>query len=301
MQIKCWGVRGSIPTPSNQTFESAEYGGNTTCYQIVSGNLLVVVDTGSGALKLGRELAALNRPMQIHLFYSHVHWDHIIGFPFFEPARRENCEIIIHTPRLAVSRVPHDSPFLFEQIFRKQQRPPFCPIPLSSLGARIQFVEFSPNSEMVLEDDQVRLAVQNVPVNHPGGCYGFRFIESKKASEDSERIGVICTDHEHGKDLHPAVQKLCEGASVLLYDAAFTTNEYEGIGTFSRKFWGHSTWERGLMEARAAGVDKLYLMHHEPIHDDEFIRSQIEQPCAEAAKDAGLFAACCREEQVIEV
>jgi len=262
MKIKLWGVRGSIPTPSSAAFVTSRYGGNTPCFSLRIPGQLVIFDAGSGLRSLGLELAK-EMPVKATIIFSHVHWDHIQGFPFFIPAFVKGNSFDLYGPRL------HPDPgfvgSVIEQTLRNQQESLNFPVQLKDMPARMTFADLEDGGCVELEGTESKLVITAGAMNHPGGCFGYRIEEHR---QDVVKTLVYCTDTEHLAKNNPKIQKLARNADVLLYDSQYTEDEYNGVNGMPRKGWGHSTALRGIREATEAGVRNLLLTHHDPLHDD---------------------------------
>ncbi|MEI2300999.1 MBL fold metallo-hydrolase [Ensifer sp. MJa1] len=243
--VTFWGVRGSIAC-SGDAF--ARYGGNTACVEAQIGGTSFILDAGTGLMPLGRRMAGAE-PAACHILLSHAHWDHICGFPFFAPCYDPRWRIHVHAGNMAANGG-------VRQVLMGQMQAPYFPAPLSAMAADIRFTDFDPGETLILGDG---VTVRTAPLNHPGGCTGYRLEWAGKSL-------AYITDNEvppGGND--PAIA-LMQDVDLVLFDAAYTQAEYE-----SRKGWGHSTWQEGVRLARAAGARKLVLIHHDPAHDDEFM------------------------------
>lgn len=273
-QVRFWGVRGSIPTPGPAT---RLVGGNTSCIEVRIGDQVIILDAGSGVRGLGEQLIAENVTKATFLF-SHVHWDHILGFPYFRPAAKSGSELVMFGERKAGIGI--------DEILEYQASQAHAPAVVPGKGARLQFEEVRPGDELQVGAASVRVA----RMNHPDGCIAFRIEHGGKAI-------VYATDTEHLSDgVDRNLLALCEGADALVYDSMYTDEEYRGEIGGSKKGWGHSTWTDGIRIARAAGVEHFVLFHHDPSHDDRFI-TRLEK---EARKDfAGAIAS--REQMVIDL
>lgn len=244
--IRFWGVRGSIPCPGPETLW---YGGNTPCVEMRVGGKLLIFDGGTGLRMLGRSLSA-QAPITAYLFFSHLHWDHIQGLPFFEPAFRKGNTLFLY------GRVG-DSTGLLDQYLIGQMQDPHFPIPMAEMKADLRFVAVNPGTPISFDDIIVRTA----SLNHPGGAIGYRV-------EWRGRSAAYVTDTEHYADrLDARVLELARNADVLIYDAMYTDEEYNA----GRKGWGHSTWQEAVKMARTAEARRLVLFHHDPAHDDAFL------------------------------
>ena len=251
MIIRFWGVRGSAPSGNRGT---AGVGGNTTCVEVRCGDELIIFDSGTGIRNLGMKLLG-EMPIKGHIFYSHVHRDHIQGFPFFIPLYIPGNEFDIYGGT--------SLPTPIEEVLNQQMTPPCFPVKMDTLGAKINYHGIKPGNVIEGENFKVTLA----PLYHPNGSYGYRI------DYDGRSI-VFATDCEHreGK-LCEGLSKLCENTDLLIYDAQYTEAEYYGKdGQMPRIGWGHSTWNEAVKMAEAAKVDRLILFHHDPSHNDDFVK-----------------------------
>ncbi|UCF98018.1 MAG: MBL fold metallo-hydrolase [Spirochaetaceae bacterium] len=255
MKIKIWGCRGSIPSPGCDT---NVYGGNTTCVEVrLEDGSLIVIDAGTGMRCLGIELLETGEPKQIHLLLTHAHWDHLQGFPFFVPAYLEGYSIIVRGgPRARKS---------LEGFLAHQLDPPYFPVPFRDLKARFDFQQEDGRSLSI-----GGVEILPIPLKHPNGGYGYKFIENGKTF-------VFLTDNEIGFD-HPgglsdsAYADLCRNADLLLHDGQYTQKEYE----ISRG-WGHSTFEAVTELGITADVRRMGIFHHDPRHLDQDLDRYIEE------------------------
>ena len=245
IRLKFWGVRGSTPTPQ---LENLRYGGNTSCLELrLPDNQSIIFDAGSGLRNLGATLLkeADGAALDLKVFLTHFHWDHIQGIPFFAPLFRAGNRVTFHS---------HCNGSL-EETLEGQMARPYFPIDLASVAARREFVEL--DSQAVSFSG---ITVRPFPLNHPQGAVGYR-IESGKT------VIVYATDLEHGHDrLDRVLRDNATGADLLIYDAQYTPEEYGGY-----RGWGHSTWAEGVQVAKEAGAKQLLLFHHDPSHDDSFL------------------------------
>jgi phosphoribosyl 1,2-cyclic phosphodiesterase len=247
--INFWGVRGSIACPGANT---VRYGGNTPCVEMLVDGYRLIFDAGTGIHVLGQSLLQ-QLPVSGHLFFSHSHWDHIQGFPFFSPAFMEGNEFDIYG-----GVIPHG--VTIEHRLHDQMTQPNFPVPLQVMGANLRFHNLDYGDRVKLGDVTVLTGL----LNHPGGAMGYR------VSWQDYAVAYI-TDTEHlstGLDLQ--VLDLVDQADVLIYDATYTDEEYHHPRT-SKVGWGHSTWQEAVKIAQAAQVKKLVIFHHDPSHDDDFM------------------------------
>lgn len=288
MQIDFWGVRGSIPTPSTADFVTSRYGGNTTCVSVRIPGQTVIFDAGSGLRGLGLQLSK-EMPVHCTFFFSHVHWDHIQGFPFFIPAFVPSNTLQLYGPKFK-DRTGNGS--LLETALRNQQDSLNFPIQLSDMPAKMTFADLNEGASVELQGTRGKLIVSCGQLNHPGGCFGYRVEEHEPGMP--VRVFVYATDTEHFATNNPTLQTLAKDADVLYYDAQYTDEEYSGRVGIPKKGWGHSTWLRGIQEAKAAGVKELLLTHHDPLHDDWAV-ARIESDARREGMKLGLHVQAAYE------
>lgn len=251
MEIEFWGVRGSIPVPGPTT---VRYGGNTSCVRARLAGGDIVFDAGTGIRELGRAMMKAGGPSRIDLFLSHVHWDHIQGFPFFAPAMKRGVDICIHGM--------NSQERTLESVVEGQMEGPTFPIGLKQMGANIDFLAMDEDAILPLETESGKPwgSVSCTRLNHPNGVFAYRVVE-----EISGASLVYATDTEHVEGrVDQTLVRLAHGADVLIYDGMFTSEEYPG-----RRGWGHSTWDEGFKVAMQANVKKLVVFHHDPARDDD--------------------------------
>lgn len=297
MKITFWGVRGSIPTPSTPTFSTVKYGGNTTCFQIESGDLMVILDGGSGMRLLGLSLLK-QMPVRAKILFSHVHWDHIQGFPFFTPGFIKGNEFDMYGPTL--HNLKGGIGTSLENTLRGQQNEINFPAQLDHMQSALKFTDLVEGQTVRFDASDAYILITPYLLNHPGGCFGYRFEEHREDENGKEKVKTlaICADTEHLADLNPNVQKLAKNADLLVYDGQYTDEEYEGKKGPSRKTWGHSTYTYGIKEALAASARRVVITHHDPTHDDAFIDG-MEEAAARLAAKSGILLTFAREGQTL--
>lgn len=246
--IRLWGVRGTSASPGSET---VRFGGNTSCVEVRCGGKLFILDAGSGIRKLGNDLVQKGIVEGVILF-SHLHWDHIQGFPLFRPFYAPGNRFEIYGERKATGTM--------EQIMAGQMSYPYFPVPLEVMRAEKHFYDISAGQTLTFGD----VAVKTSPNNHPMGCLAYRF-------EYKGKSFVYATDTEHYTCLDQNLIQAAHKADLFIYDTNYTDEEYSGQVGFSRIGWGHSTWQEGCKLAEAAGVGQLILFHHDPDHSDDFM------------------------------
>jgi phosphoribosyl 1,2-cyclic phosphodiesterase len=248
-QIKFWGVRGSIPCPGSET---VRYGGNTSCVEMQVGRERLIFDGGTGLRLLGQSLMA-ESPVKAHLFFSHSHWDHIQGFPFFIPA-------FIRGNTFKIYAVPSPNGVTMKQRLHDQMSHPNFPVPLQIMRADLEFYNLEMGETLHCGD----VTVETRPLNHPGEAVGYRVNWQGLSA-------AYITDTEHFPDrLDDNVLALAWQADVMIIDATYTDEEYNDP-KYSKVGWGHSTWQQAVKIAQAAQVKQLVLFHHDPAHNDDFL------------------------------
>jgi phosphoribosyl 1,2-cyclic phosphodiesterase len=247
LRIKFWGVRGSCASAGPET---AEVGGNTSCVEVTAGETRIVLDAGTGLRALGAELMRRGGPVEVALLFSHFHWDHIQGFPFFTPAYVNGNRVDIFGPeRCGEAHV--------KGALDAQMRAPHFPVGLDAMRAELGFHPVPAGASF----KRGTILVQTAAANHPGGCLAYRLSAGGRSL-------VYATDTEHRADgtLDSGLLELARGCDVLIYDAQYTATEYP-----QKRGWGHSTPDEAVRLAQAAGAGQVVLFHHDPSHDDAAI------------------------------
>jgi len=252
MQITFWGVRGSIPTPGPAT---VQIGGNTSCVEVRAGKAILIFDGGTGLRLLGKKLAK-EAPLTAHMFFSHVHWDHIQGFPFFEPAFVAGNVFHLYGGN-NVSRT-------LEETLEGQMDHPNFPVHLGTMAAAMTFHTMAEGETVTIDDGEGKsVSVTSARGNHPQGVFAYRI-------EHDGHVVCYATDTEHYEGrVDQKLVDLARDAAVLVYDSQYTPEEYAG-----KKGWGHSTFEEGAKIARLAGAKRLVLFHHDPTQTDAAVRDK---------------------------
>ena len=256
MKIKFWGTRGSIAVPGKDTMI---YGGNTTCLEItLESGKKVVIDAGTGIRALGSELAAEGKKVDIHLLVTHIHWDHIQGFPFFDPVYDPSSRILIDGVPSCMKglRVPFDN----------KMGDGFFPIKFDDLKAEMRYLDTLSHGPLKIDD----VVIDSIPLQHPQGGRGFRFREGNKTL-------VFMTDNELTATGWVGTRPedyvgFCKNADILIHDAQYTPEDME-----AKKGWGHSDCKSVLDLALKAGVKQLILFHHDPSRKDTEVASILER------------------------
>ncbi len=291
MRVRFWGTRGSIPVAltaadvrdklaqalvqasgrSFATYEEAHafasaeldfsvthtFGGHTPCVEIdLGGDEYFVCDMGSGARPFGVHVLArqAGRPCTVNVFMSHVHWDHIMGFPFFAPAYVPGTKIRIHGC--------HD---VLEHALRLQQSPPCFPVGFDQLGAAIEFVKLEPGRTHRVGALEVTPHLQL----HSGDSFGYRF-------EHGGKCAVYSTDSEHKLEDRAEAEGFAaffRDADVVIFDAMYALADAISV----KADWGHSSNIVGVELCQMARARHLVLFHHEPANDDATLEGLLKE------------------------
>lgn len=286
MRVKIWGCRGSLPVAMSTTrvrdklqaalkaaagrkFEndaaldsfisdelpwaaSHTFGGNTSCVQIDTGSPeYIICDLGSGLREFGVSALMAHgpaKPQTYNIFMSHLHWDHIMGFPFFPAAYIPGNQIRIHSC--------HPDP---RAAFLRQQSAPCFPVHLDRLSADIEFITMRPGETINVAGAQVRALLQN----HEGDSYGYRF------EKDGMSV-VYSTDSEHKPEDTGGAARFVEffrDADLVIFDAQYSLADSVSL----KEDWGHSSNISAVELCHDGHVKHLLLFHHEPAYDDNML------------------------------
>lgn len=272
--VQFWGVRGSIPCPGNET---VRYGGNTSCIEMRVAGKRLIFDGGTGLRMLAKSMEP-HLPQEAYLFFTHYHWDHIQGVPFFTPVFTPgNC---LHV----YGAVPPDSGSM-QQHFWERVLHINSMVHEQPIQADMKFYDLLCGDKITIDD----ITIETGPLNHPNGAVGYRVTWLGHSV-------FYCTDTEHYPDrLDENVLHLAREADVLIYDSMYTNEEYNNPKS-PKVGWGHSTWEEGLKVAEAAGVKQLVVFHHDPNHNDDFLDKLDVQ-----VKAASPNAVLAREGLIIDI
>jgi phosphoribosyl 1,2-cyclic phosphodiesterase len=282
--VRFWGTRGSLPVAltaaelrgklaaalrgaGGRSFASDDdiaayldslpfaiagtFGGNSPCVEIVTGGPdYVLCDLGSGVRPFGQSVLARHgaAPQTFHVFMLHVHWDHIMGFPFFAPAYRRGNRVRIYGAHAGI-----------EAALRRQHGAPSFPVDFAALGASIEFVQLAPDRDHEVAGLTVRAMLQR----HAGDSYAYRFSAGGKTV-------VYSTDSEHRLDDLAETQRFADffrDADLVIFDAMYSLADAISL----KADWGHSSNVVGVDLCRMAGARHLCLFHHEPAQSDAAI------------------------------
>ncbi|MGL4394382.1 MAG: MBL fold metallo-hydrolase [Brevinema sp.] len=247
MEITLWGVRGSMPTPEADKIKT---GGNTTCLEIrLNDGSIVIIDAGTGLIPLGKKLINEFKGKtfpKIYMILTHIHWDHIYGFPFFGLNFMPGVEIDIYGP-VQQNMSLRDS-LVGSMDFQ------YCPIKFAQLPSTINFTEIAEGRHTFIPNINLEVSSHI----HPGGAYSYRI-------EGDGKVFVFNTDVEHYHSrLDPRVVEISKGADLMIHDAQYKQQELVNYAG-----WGHSSWEQAVAVSKEAQVKVLGLTHHDTSRTDE--------------------------------
>jgi phosphoribosyl 1,2-cyclic phosphodiesterase len=271
MKIKLWGVRGSIPSPGPLT---VRYGGNTTCIEVRGDDdSLIILDAGTGIFPLAQSLLT-QMPITANIFFTHTHWGHIQGLPFFVPLYIPGNSVRIHGAYDIVSMQG------IEQVMNVQLQYSYFPIREAELRADIEYQEVTVGEPVAIGT----ATVTPVLMNHSVTDLGYRVECNGKSmfftGDHEPRINIFGeNDPEHAEyqvmvDQHIAELDAAIGSvDLLICDTTYTQDEYPPkIG------WGHGTFDSAIAMAQRIGAKRLICTHHEPTRSDD----DLERVFAEA-------------------
>ena len=280
MYVIIWGCRGSIPVSGRQY---NKYGGCTSCVEVVlSDGKEIVFDAGTGIRNLGRRILQEPKVWELTLFLSHPHWDHLMGFPFFQPAYSSRYRIHVRGGPIAKDSL--------KQYLQQQMQAPYFPIRFDALKAEFDFTSGIPVVQRI-----GRAEVIPIPLSHPGGGYGFKVVEGDSTFvylTDNE----LTYDHEGGKNQYEYVN-FAKDADLLIHDGQYGGKEYQKLHG-----WGHSRFLDVIDMAHQARVKRVGIIHHDPDHDDNDL-DRIGASCTHVAESFKKtpYSFIAREGQEIEI
>lgn len=268
MIIRCWGARGSIPVSGK---EYLKYGGDTTCMEVrTKDDEIIIIDAGTGIRKLGNSLLAEGR-RHYTMIFTHAHWDHLMGFPFFKPIYEKETRITMYGCPFAQASIKH--------MISRIMSPPNFPVNFEEIKAEIIYHE---SYEDLFSLKSV--TVTPIPLSHPNHGLGYKFIEDGKSF-------VFLTDneltfkHPGGLDYQDYLD-FSANADLLIHDAEYREEEYR-----ETKTWGHSVYKDALRLALDARVKKLGLFHHDQDRSDQSL-DEILADCRKIIKERNVSLEC---------
>lgn len=250
--IKFWGTRGSCAVSGP---EYLHYGGNTTCVEVRYDDALLVIDAGTGIRPLGITLA---KEKKIDLFLTHMHWDHLIGLPFFDPLFLEGVEITIWAPR---------GPFRScKELLADMLSPEFFPVDLGHMRSQIEFKTLEERKPFKIGP----LTLECHATRHPGLTYCFKIITPH------ETIGYV-SDNEINLEAQESFINFHRGCDIFVHEAQYSPKEY-----VHKTGWGHSSINETIALVKEIRPKKWLVTHHDPKHTDNDLKT-LEKIASESA------------------
>ena len=255
MKITCWGARGSIAVSGKHY---VKYGGDTTCMEVRSkNNDIIILDAGTGMRRLGNKLLASNE-RDLNVLFTHAHWDHLMGFPFFKPIYMKGTKIKLYGCPYAQESVT--------AMIGRSMVAPYFPVDFLQLQAEIT------SQGVCNEAFQIGpISITPIALSHPNMGMGYKFTEDGKTF-------VFLTDNELAHKHHGGLDyvdylRFSEGADLLIHDAEYTSEQYT-----MTKGWGHSPYTDALRLAMDAGAKQFGLFHHNQDRTDA-AQDEIVEDC----------------------
>lgn len=243
MKVHFLGVRGSTPCADTRF---SQYGGHTSCVLVEAAGQVFIFDAGSGIVNASA-IALQQSDKECHLFFSHVHLDHIMGFPFFMPLWHKDYTVHVRAGSLA----PYGG---IEQFFTRTLKEPLFPVPFTAFPGNIKCEDFAAGHRYTIGG----IHIDTFWLNHPNGAVAYRLTHNEKSM-------CYVTDHEHGeKSNREGLLEFIRGTDLFIYDSSYSDDNYEPF-----KGWGHSTWQEALRLGDEADVGKVAIFHHDPQNTDE--------------------------------
>ncbi|MEL6946316.1 MAG: MBL fold metallo-hydrolase [Pseudomonadota bacterium] len=266
-KVRFWGARGTM---ASSTKDTEHYGGNTACVEMRCGDNVLIFDAGSGLRMLGdklvKEAGRLRNtgktPQPLNLFFTHCHYDHISGLPFFAPFFDPGLTVNAWSGHL-------EGEDKTRRMFRDYMKPPFFPVGPEIFAANVDYKDFDPGA--VLEPC-AGVTVETLELQHHDNCVGYR------VNFDGRSVCYI-TDTTHIPDqLDENILRICQDTDLLIYDGTYTDAEFPQFWNF-----GHSTWEEGVRIAQQARAKRYCIFHHRPSRTDKAM-AKIEKDCRKSFK-----------------
>lgn len=254
-QVSFWGVRGTIPTPDARHLR---YGGHTSCVSMRCGDHTLVFDMGTGLYPLGE---TLDEVQHLDIFLSHTHLDHIMGFPFFSPAYRDDKTIRVYAGHL----LPEGQKL--RETLSLVMSPPIFPLTLDFLKAKVTYHDFMAGDTPPCPHlAKAGIRITTLALNHPDRATAYRV-------DFAGHSACYVTDVEHLADgLDQALIAFIKDADLFIYDSTFDDRDFHRF-----KGWGHSTWQQAVRLADAANVKQLALFHHDPGSTDDVLDARAKE------------------------
>jgi len=241
--VRFWGVRGSIACSGPRT---ARYGGNTSSLEVRCGDQLLLFDAGTGMRYLGKALEETR--LDADIYFTHTHFDHVCGLPFFRPLFQPQNHFRLWAGHLRGAMT-------LRRVLAEFKMSPLFPVPPEVFRSTLEYRDFTAGETLQPGNG---ISMRTAPLNHPDGATGYRVDYQGRSL-----CYVSDTEHVPGS-LDRNVLGLIADADVVVYDCMYTDDEYRRyVG------WGHSTWQEGIRLCKEARAKRMVVFHHDPDHDAE--------------------------------
>lgn len=267
MKLKFHGVRGSRPVHKKALLG---FGGNSTSLEFeLDEDFYLFLDGGSGIARRGRELTERPEKKEFHCLITHTHWDHILGFPFFEPLYNEENRFTFYSSTTSKST--------FNDLFWGLHRADNLPVPVSKLKADINFKAIKPNEEFMINN---KVKIKTFQLNHQGVTLGYRVehnedsvcvITDNAPIENGNYLGENMSqspDDKFEKAFNEGLVNFLKDANTVVFDTHFNEGNL-------KPDWGHTTPSRAFDFCLKAGVSRLILFHHAPEDSDDDVKEKV--------------------------
>ena len=285
MLVHFWGVRGSIPTPlTSQQIQSkimavvqritaddlksdktrarfisnlpewiyGTTGGNTACVELRDGDTEIILDAGSGIRAFGKSKNK-SPAKHYHIFFSHFHWDHIQGLPFFDDAFNASSTIEVYSPFKEMKKY----------LEMQMTAPNLFPVPFSAFTPNFTFHTLSPEQEIEINGIKINMC----RMKHPGDSYSYSFEKNGKKFVYATDVELEPEDFVETDEC----KKVFKDADAIVIDSQYTVLEH-----IAKKNWGHSAFCYAVDYANFWNIRKMYIFHHEPTYNDSDLNTTLQ-------------------------
>lgn len=244
--LKFWGTRGSCPV-SGAPYKI--FGGNTLCLELRYHKEHLIFDAGTGIRPLGQQLIKTG-PKELHLFLSHMHWDHIIGLPFFDPLYRSDFHITIWAPKTNGK----NGSDLLKVLFHEE----FFPVSFDQIQASLDFQTIEANHSHSLG----KLEINFHPTEHPGKTLSFQ------VKTPHQKIGYVTDNEIKSIASQKSLIAFYKNSDLFIHEAQYTKQEY-----LQKTDWGHSCFEKSVSLIKEICPKRWLVTHHDPKHSDQDLKA----------------------------
>ena len=250
LKLTFFGVRGSYPVSAPRT---VKYGGNTSSILFESGDDLFIIDAGTGIIKAGEYIQSKKNIKTLNIFLTHLHIDHIMGLPFFNPLYDRNKIINIYCFKYNGFNYPDTIYSLFNQ--------PLSPISPKGILADLRFLTFGESAESPVPiNGNISISCIKDEMHPKSGVLIYKVVFYDKKI-------VFATDVESHNGFSDQFSDFIKNADILIHDSQYTAEDYSSESN-PKTGYGHSTVDMAVRNAAAMDVEKLFLFHFSPEYSD---------------------------------